>query len=35
MKDTWTKPKGIGLKVRGRDGWGGGLWWGTSGDKCT
>ena len=23
MKDTWTKPKGVGLRVGGRDGWGG------------
>ena len=20
-KDTWTKPKGVGLRVGGRDGW--------------
>ena len=24
MKDTWTKPKGVGLRVGGGDGWGGG-----------
>ena len=24
MKDTWTKPKGVGLRVGGRDGWGSG-----------
>ena len=24
IKDTWTKPKEVGLRVRGRDGWGGG-----------
>ena len=23
MKDTWTKPKGVGLRVGGEDGWGG------------
>ena len=22
MKDTWTKPKGVGLRAGGRDGWG-------------
>ena len=22
MKDTWTKPKGVGSRVRGGDGWG-------------
>ena len=24
IKDTWTKPKGVGLRVGGGDGWGGG-----------
>ena len=24
IKDTWTKPKGVGLRVEGGDGWGGG-----------
>ena len=24
IKDTWTKPKGVGSKVGGGDGWGGG-----------
>ena len=24
IKDTWTKPKGVGLRVGSRDGWGGG-----------
>ena len=24
IKDTWTKPKGVGLSVGGEDGWGGG-----------
>ena len=24
IKDTWTKPKGIGLRVGGRDEWAGG-----------
>ena len=24
MKDTWTKPKGVDLRVGGRDGWRGG-----------
>ena len=23
IKDTWTKPKGLGLRVGGGDGWGG------------
>ena len=35
MKDTWTKPKGEGLRVGGRDGWGGVAWWGENGDNCT
>ena len=24
IKDTWTKPKGVGLRMGGGDGWGGG-----------
>ena len=24
MKDTWTKPKGVGSRVGSGDGWGGG-----------
>ena len=27
IKDTWTKPKGVGMRVRGEDGWGSGAWW--------
>ena len=27
LKDTWTKPKGVGSRVGGRDGWGGGGAW--------
>ena len=34
IKDTWRKPKGIGSRVGGRDGWGGGLWCGENGDNC-
>ena len=31
MKDTWTKPKGMGLRVEvGRSGG-----WGENGDNCT
>ena len=35
IKDTWTKPKGVGLRVGGGDGWGRGAWWGENGDNCT
>ena len=30
-----TRPKGIGLRVGGEDGWGGEPWWGENGDNCT
>ena len=33
MKDTWTKPKGVGSRVGGGDGWGGRLWWGENTDN--
>ena len=33
IKDTWTKPKGVGLRVGCRDGWGGGPSWGRNGDN--
>ena len=26
IRDTWTKPKGVGLRVGGRDEWGRGNW---------
>ena len=32
IKDTWTKPKGIGLRMGGGNGW---EWWGGNGDTCT
>ena len=32
MKDTWTKPRGVGSGEGGRDGWGRG---GMVGGKCT
>ena len=35
MKDKWTKPWGVGLRMGSRDGRGGGLWWGENGDNCT
>ena len=35
IKDTWTKPKGVGLRVGGGNGWGGGDCWGGNGDNCT
>ena len=35
IKDTWTKPKGVGSRLDGGDGWGGGQWWSKSGDNCT
>ena len=27
VKDTWTKPKGVGSRVGGGCGWGHGDWW--------
>ena len=33
IKDTWTKPKGVGSRVGGGNGWGGG-WRGENGDNC-
>ena len=35
IKDTWTKPKGVGLRVGGGDGWGGGSGGGRNVDNCT
>ena len=35
IKDTWRKPMGVGSRVGGRDGWGGGVLWGGNGDNCT
>ena len=35
IKDTWTKPKGVGSSVGGGDGWGGCVWWAENGDNCT
>ena len=35
IKDTGTKPKGVGSRVGGRDGWGGEEWWEENGDNCT
>ena len=35
IKDPWTKPKGVGLRVGGRDGWGMGKGWGESGGNST
>ena len=36
IKDKWTKPKGVGSKVGGRDGGAGRrAWWGENGDNCT
>ena len=35
IKDTWTKPKGVGSRVGGGVGWGGGPWWGENGNSCT
>ena len=34
MKDSWTKPRGIGSRVGGGDGWGGGWWGGEWGQLC-
>ena len=34
IKDTWTKPKGVGLRVGGGDGWGRGeAQWDENGDN--
>ena len=35
IKDTWIKPKGVGSRVGGRDGWGWGEWWRENGDNYT
>ena len=35
IKDTSTKPKGVGSRVGGGYGWGWGEWWGENGDNCT
>ena len=35
VKDTWTKPRGVELRVGGGDGWGWGEWLGGNGDNCT
>ena len=35
MKDPWTEPKAVGLRVGGGDGWGEGAGWGENGDNCT
>ena len=35
IKDTWTKPKGVGLRLGGGDGWGGGMGLGENGDNFT
>ena len=34
IKDTWTKPNKVGLRVESGDGWGRGAWWGANGDNC-
>ena len=35
IKDPWTKPKGVRLRLGGGGGWDGGeRWWG-NGDDCT
>ena len=35
IKDTWTKPKGVGLRSGGGGDWGWGQWCGENGDSCT
>ena len=35
VKNTWTKPKGVGSRVGGGYGWGWGELWGGNGDNCT
>ena len=34
IKDTWTKPRGLGSGEGYADGWGGAEWWGEIGDSC-
>ena len=34
-EDPWTKPKGVGLRVGGRGGWGREKGWYENGDNCT
>ena len=34
IKDTWTKPKGVGLRVGDGGKWGGRKWWWENGDNC-
>ena len=35
IKDPWTKPKGVGLRVGGGGGWGEGKWWWENGDNIS
>ena len=35
IKDTWTKPKGVGSRVGSGDGWGGEEWCRENKDNCT
>ena len=35
IKDTWTKPRGVGSRVGGGDGWSEGEWWGGNGENYT
>ena len=32
VKNTWTKPRGLGSRVGGEDGWGRWQWWEGNGD---
>ena len=34
IKDTWTKPRGGGIKEGGGFDWGGGDWWGVNAVSC-
>ena len=34
-KGHMDKPRQVGSRVGGGDGWGGGDWWGKNGDNCT
>ena len=35
IKDTWTKPKGVGWRMGVGDGWGRGALWSANGDNYT
>ena len=34
MRDPWTEPRGVGLRMGGGRGQGGGKWWCENGENC-